>query len=352
MAAYGEPMSSAADVLVAGAGPAGTAAAISSARRGLRVALLERRAFPRHRPGETLHPGVEPVLRQLGVAEQVAAASSIRHDAISVHWAGEATVTHFGGDESGRWHGYQVSRADLDAILLARARQLGVDVIQPAMAKTPIMDGHRVVGVETSAGPYSARFVIDAAGGVGWLRRRLGLALDVASPPLRAHYGYSAGSVSSNLPQLVGDERGWTWMTPIGPQTVHWARLTFAGSGIVKEPPAALAGRPSIGRTRCADVTWRLVAESAGAGYFLVGEAAAVLDPAASHGVLRALMSGTLAAHLAWGIVSGILPEGAAIEHYRTWTASWFHDDARRLSGLYQQLHASWPGAVAGRAST
>ena len=48
-----------ADVVVVGGGPAGAAAAIASAMRGLRVALCERSRPGRDRPGDTLHPGIE-----------------------------------------------------------------------------------------------------------------------------------------------------------------------------------------------------------------------------------------------------------------------------------------------------
>ena len=45
-------------VIVLGGGPAGTATAIRCVQSGLRVALVERESFPRHRPGETQHPGI------------------------------------------------------------------------------------------------------------------------------------------------------------------------------------------------------------------------------------------------------------------------------------------------------
>jgi flavin-dependent dehydrogenase len=67
------------DVVVVGGGPAGSAAALWCVRQGLRVVLLEREQFPRHRPGETLPPGVEPIFAQLGVAEAIAAAGFTRH---------------------------------------------------------------------------------------------------------------------------------------------------------------------------------------------------------------------------------------------------------------------------------
>src|SRR4051812_35168753 len=47
------------DLAVVGGGPAGCAAAIWAAKCGLQTVLMEAREFPRKRPGETLHPGVE-----------------------------------------------------------------------------------------------------------------------------------------------------------------------------------------------------------------------------------------------------------------------------------------------------
>jgi len=67
------------DVVIVGAGPAGTAAAILCAQRGLRVTLLEQAAFPRTRPGETLPPGVEAVLDQLGIAQAINQGGFLRH---------------------------------------------------------------------------------------------------------------------------------------------------------------------------------------------------------------------------------------------------------------------------------
>jgi flavin-dependent dehydrogenase len=99
-----------------------------------------------------------------------------------------------------------------------------------------------------------------------------------------------------------------------------------------------------VGRIRGADVTWRHVPASAGPGYFLTGDAAVVLDPAASHGVLRALMSGMMAGHTVRRIVSGLVPEPAAVESYRRWTSAWFHHDVRRLSALYDELDPAWAG--------
>jgi flavin-dependent dehydrogenase len=88
---------------------------------------------------------------------------------------------------------------------------------------------------------------------------------------------------------------------------------------------------------RGADVTWRVV-PAAGAGYFLTGDAAATLDPASSHGVLKAIMTGMMAGQLIVGVLSGQVTEQAAAAKYARWVAEWFRHDVRALSELYAQF--------------
>lgn len=335
-------MSCPVDVLVVGAGPAGGAAAITAAAAGLRVRVVERACFPRHRPGETLHPGVEPILERLGVAETVTAASAIRHEAQAVHWGGRSTVTPFGADERGPWRGFQVERQALDRILLKRACEVGADVRQPEAVGAPVVEHGRVGG----GGHHRAKIVIDASGGAGWLRRRLNLPVVAASPKLHAWYGYCGGDCDA-VPSLIGDGLGWTWTAQVARGRVHWTRLAFPGAPRPLGPPPHLAALPELGRQRCADVTWRHVPASAGPGWFLAGDAAAVLDPAASHGVLRALMTGIAAAEAAASLLSGEVGERDTVEQYQRWVAAWFTHDRNRLKELYQQLDPregiQWP---------
>ncbi|TMD20324.1 MAG: FAD-dependent oxidoreductase, partial [Chloroflexi bacterium] len=62
------------DVAVVGAGPAGAAAALFAARRGHRVVVMDKQAFPRDKPcGEGLMPSGRPPLRELGLDEIVTA---------------------------------------------------------------------------------------------------------------------------------------------------------------------------------------------------------------------------------------------------------------------------------------
>ena len=83
------------DVLVLGAGPAGTAAAISAAKSGLKVAIVERSVFPRYRPGEALHPGMRPLFAQLGVEQEIERCNFLTFDGIWREFNGSREFTKF-----------------------------------------------------------------------------------------------------------------------------------------------------------------------------------------------------------------------------------------------------------------
>ena len=329
------------DVVIVGGGPAGSASALWCARLGLRVVLLEREVFPRHRPGETLPPGVESVLVQLGVVEQILAADFTRHLGTWVSWSGPRRFDAFGRDSHGSWRGFQVPRETLDRILLDEVTGTDAVVRQPCRALRPLCDRGRVIGVATSDGPLFARWVIDAGGGGHWLARQFDIPLQFASPRLIARYGYVRGSCPErdDAPEIAADATGWSWSARIVPGVYHWTRLSLAEDDPRRDcPPEVLAGLEPVGRTRGADVTWRIVSQPAGPGYVCVGDAAAVLDPAASHCVLKGLMSGMMAAHVISQALSGNASTGAATDAYSSWLREWFQGDARELRRMYQEL--------------
>jgi flavin-dependent dehydrogenase len=218
---------------------------------------------------------------------------------------------------------------------------VGVQVHQPCRALRPLFEGSRVVGVITTDGPLHAPVVIDAGGGGHWLARKLGMRVQAYSPRLIARYGYAAGErpALDAAPAITADRAGWTWIARVRPHLYHWTRLSLRP----EKPPAdwlpeEFRGLESQGRTRGADVTWRMVINPAGPGYFLVGDAAAVLDPASSHGVLKAIMSGMMAGHLIAQTLTGTCSEQRAALEYSRWLAGWFHTDVRRLKQLYGSL--------------
>ena len=107
------------DALIVGAGPAGSSAAISLRKLGLSVLVIESNPFPRDRPGETLHPGIEPLFGQLGVLNTVNERGFLRHSHIRhMNSDTEFRDLPYGSDLRGDWCGYQIPRRELDRILL------------------------------------------------------------------------------------------------------------------------------------------------------------------------------------------------------------------------------------------
>jgi len=322
------------DLIVIGAGPAGCAAAITAATSGLQVLVVERTAGPRSRPGETLHPGIEKIIESLGILEEFQALSAIRHAGIVTIQNAETQFNAYGHDKAGAWRGYQVNRAGLDRLLIHRALQLGVRFIRPGRRVIPLFERHTVAGIKMSGRAVLARTVIDASGATRWIARHLGHTAIELSEPLIAAYGYVAGEGSPN-PIIKFEDRGWTWIAQTEAGRIHWARLRRLAERDF-EVPAALAGCQPVAPITGRDVTWTLGRIIAGPGYLIVGDAAGSLDPAASHGVLRALMSGIAAAHAASAVVAGHPRAGNATRDYIAWFNQWILHDAKVLAERYR----------------
>jgi flavin-dependent dehydrogenase len=333
-----------ADVVVVGGGPAGSATAIACASRGLRVLLLERGAFARERPGETLHPGAEALLAQLGISAKLPDVAGARHEGIWIEWGSPRRFEPYGADASGPWSGLQVSRAEFDAVLVARARELGAQVRQHCPATAPLVANSNLYGVMTREGPVVARIVVDATGRSRWLGRALRVESPARSPRLIVRYGYVEGACPTRdaAPALVGDDKGWTWTARVRPGKYQWTRLDFGRLPDADWLPHEFRELTPVSRSRGADVTWRMADDTARPGWFMVGDAASNLDPTSSHGVLKALMTGMMAGHLIAGILHGKAPADEAARAYHAWMAGWFETDIKHLSAFYRMLGSSY----------
>ncbi|RPH78775.1 MAG: FAD-dependent oxidoreductase, partial [Nitrospiraceae bacterium] len=196
-----------------------------------------------------------------------------------------------------------------------------------------------VSGVMTSVGPFRATYVIDCSGGSHTLARRLHIPIIRHSSQLIARFGYVSGRFDGPTPSICTDKYGWTWVAEVEPRRFQWTRVTETHN---RPEPAwtpnglrVLNAEPS----RNADVTWRMAKTVAGPGYFLAGDSAAVLDPSSSHGVLRAIMSGMMAAHLAVRHLCFGAGAGDCAAAYQDWLTSWFQHDVEKMSSAYRMAN-------------
>jgi geranylgeranyl reductase family protein len=151
------------DVLVVGAGPAGSAAAQKLAAQGLDVLLVDQHDFPRDKIcGDGLIPDTHAAFRRLGVYDEVAAlATPVRHVRCVGPRGGHIDIP---GQLS------VLPRKQLDHILVRAAQRAGARLATPVKFDGPIEDGGRVVGARLKhAGQVHevrARWTVLATGAV------------------------------------------------------------------------------------------------------------------------------------------------------------------------------------------
>ena len=165
------------DVIIAGAGPAGASAAIHLARNDVRVLLVEQKKFPRAKLcGEFISPECRRHFEALGVADAMtnSAPASITKTVFYSSRGHNVTIpsSWFGGPAA-----LGLSRAVMDDVLLRRAQQCGVEVIEGATITEPILDKDIVRGVKLKLNgdeqQHTAALTIDATGRARILTRKL-----------------------------------------------------------------------------------------------------------------------------------------------------------------------------------
>jgi flavin-dependent dehydrogenase len=345
---------------VAGGGPAGSVAALTLARAGATVALLERSTYDRPRVGETLPPVATPLLRRLGLDGAAADAGAIPSFGTESAWGGRELATNaFVFDANG--DGYHVARDRFDALLSEAAESAGAHVERNA----------RVVSCERSHGGWDlsvragddaaartvrAGFLLDATGRRSALARSVGARRDVYDHlvGVAVHYRIAPHDGGYTLVEAVRD--GWWYSAPVPPDRLVvmvmtdadiCRRLELADGGTWS---AALAGTDHTkervrgaahvwGPATVSAVTHRLRRGAAGGRWLAAGDAALGVDPLSSSGIIRALAMGEAAGHA----VIRLAADGSDLsDEYERWVDGQLADYLRDRSAYYR-LEDRWP---------
>ncbi|MFF7352059.1 MULTISPECIES: NAD(P)/FAD-dependent oxidoreductase [Streptomyces] len=310
------------DVLVAGGGPAGVAAALTLASRGADVVLVHSAPAAGRRVPESLSPLARPLLQGLGVLDRLPSECHAPCYGNQSSWGGPAlTASDFlHGPYRTGWH---VDRAPFDAALRRAARAAGVRLHAGGVRSVARHGGRWQATVSGTV--MTAPYLVDATGARARLARRLGARVvhtdhlvavaaevPVAVPGHDGPYGARNGPERTSL--VESTPFGWWYTAPL-PCGRHVVMAVtdadlVAGAGL-RTPQgwwAALAAtrhvraRAAAHRTTAPHALRVLPAGTsrtlppAGPGWVAAGDAAAVTDPVAARGITYALATGIAAA--------------------------------------------------------
>jgi flavin-dependent dehydrogenase len=320
------------DLIVVGGGPAGTSAAISAARAGMRVVILERGRFPRHKVcGEFVSAESLGLLATLLEGEH----ASLLRDAIAIPRARvflDGRILETDVDPAAS----SIARLDLDAALWQSAIKVGVEARsqtavhnisgEPLTAQANRSRPNEAFRVATSVGEFKARAVVDASG------RWSNLSVQMGTPPekwlgLKGHFKERDPQRSVDLYFFNG---GYCGVQPVD----------VAGGGAGGRVNAAAMVRADVASSlsqvfglhpqlRERSQSWQAISEPVSTSplifrepettrgnVLLAGDAAGFVDPFVGDGISLALRSGALAAESLVPFLKGEIELPEAVRRY------------------------------------
>ncbi len=356
------------EILIVGAGPAGSVAAALLRQQGRQVLVIEREQFPRFSIGESLLPQSMEYLEQAGMLRAVVEAGFQFKNGAAFMRNGRYTDFNFCDKHSEGWGTtYQVERGKFDHILAKEAERFGAEIRYRHEVMTVDLDRKKpLVTVKNPDGQIyqvEAGFILDASGFGRILPRLLKLETPSNFPVRGAIFthvqdGISEGFDRNKIRITVHPEHCdvWFWTIP------------FAGGrcslGVVAETSflerykgtdterlqAIVAEDPSL-QALLANAIWdtparHIVGYSAnvaklwGKGYALLGNAGEFLDPVFSSGVTIAFKSASLATALLkrqfagetvdWQAEYGV-PLRKGVDTFQSFVESWYAGEFQKI---------------------
>lgn len=346
------------DVLVVGAGPAGSAAAAWSTRAGLDTVLVDAQVFPRDKTcGDGLTPRATGELQRLGLEDWLRA-HTVNHG-LRAHGFGQTLLLPWPsqpGSSLPSW-GSAVARTELDDHLRTVAIKSGALALDGARAVDVRMEGSRVAAVVFRRGEETFEIACQRLVVADGVRSPLGKLLGrewhrdtVYGVAGRAYVASEMSDdpwISSHL-ELRGEDgeilSGYGWIFPLGTGEVNIGVGTLATA----KRPANIAVKPLMSyyadqRREEFRLSGELrvptsallpmggaVSQVAGDNWALIGDAAGCVNPLNGEGIDYGLETGRFVAEaMAAGEHLGTVWPGVLREHYGE-----AFSIARRLAGV------------------
>ncbi|MEZ0365334.1 NAD(P)/FAD-dependent oxidoreductase [Mycobacterium sp. pUA109] len=338
------------DVVIVGARCAGSPLAITLARHGLRVCLLDKAHFPSETPStHVIQPCGVHILDDLGVLEAVRATGAVPLYRVTL------VNDDVRIDAKTRSPGLCVRRVTLDALLVDAAAQAGADVRTGCRMTGLTRDAAgRVSGVRTDRGTVSARLVVGADGCHSTVATATGAAEYLATPAGRIFaWAYFDGVADLDGRLRLGRRGdqgflacptdGGLYMAAVAIDRAHRDdfqanRDRHFSDGLAKWPELAdlLSGATRVGPLRAISNWHGYFRQSAGPGWVLVGDAGHFKDPAPGQGISDALRQ---VQQLSESIASGFASGGSLDLQLQQWW-QWRDQDANEMYWFAHDMDA------------
>ena len=349
------------DVVIIGAGPAGSVAAAILKNEGVDVLVLEEKHFPRFSIGESLLPYCMTHIEYAGMLDAVNGAGFQRKDGAVFWWREQQCVFDFTKKFGvGPSTTFEVKRAEFDKLLADEAAKSGADVCY----------GHRVVAADFSGEPrlevitdedreygVRCRFVLDASGFGRVLPRLLNMGRPSGFPVRSSVFTHIKDNIQDvhydrNKILIIvhpQDKSVWYWLIPFSDGRASLGvvaepgRLNGSGdnptdilkSMVSQMPKLAALLANAVYDTGVRQITGYSsnVSSLWGNGFALLGNAGEFLDPVFSSGVTVALKSARLAAPLVAKQLRGeavdwqqeyACPLKAGVDTFRAFVDAWY----------------------------
>lgn len=357
------------DVLIIGAGPAGSVAAGLLRRRGIGVLVLEKETFPRFSIGESLLPQSMEYIEAAGMLQAVVEAGFQYKNGAAFVRGERYTDFDFREKFSEGWGTtYQVQRADFDHVLIREAEKQGAEVRFRHQVTGVDVNGERpvVTVLDPDGNSYrvTSRFLLDASGFGRILPRLLQLESPSGFPVRSAIFTHvedrvMPGTFDRNKIRIsVHPEHVdvWYWTIPFSNGRCSLGVVAekafldgYAGSE-TERLQALVSEEPALAKL-LSDAVWdtparQIAGYSAnvrslwGKGYALLGNAGEFLDPVFSSGVTIAFKSASLAADciarefagepVDWEADYGTVLK-AGVDCFRTFVEAWYEGSFQKL---------------------